>query len=249
MYDSFTPLYEHFKLLGLPNAIINSKPVQIENLSINGNKLKTKGRNLSKLPDTVPEFDDETMQEDKKKKFKILKIKPRRLILNVSMTRYPILRKIAKYEFNFFISNRDMFLPIPSTFENIEVKGVGQAMEAAALQKRDPDDDYFDIFWMDGAGQRNLDRFAQLKTYQRINHFPGMNIICRKNELGKLLNFMHRRFPKDFDFYPKTWMMPQDTRDFEIHVKEKREQLQNIAHMTGCQYDDPVFIVKPEGGC
>lgn len=53
---------------------------------------------------------------------------------------------------------------------------------------RDPEDDYFDIFWMDGAGQKHLDRFAALKNHQRINHFPGMSIICRKNELGRLLN-------------------------------------------------------------
>ena len=115
--------------------------------------------------------------------------------------------------------------------------------------KRDPDDDYFDIFWMDGAGSRHLERFQQLKSHQRINHFPGMNILCRKNELGKLLNFMHRRFPKEFDFYPKTWLMPHDIRVFELYVKEKREQLLQLAEMNGQNYEDPIFIVKPEGGC
>ena len=76
---------------------------------------------------------------------------------------------MAKYEYGYFLSGRDMFAPIEE-------------------KSKEPDDDYFDIFWIDGAGMRFNDRFAQLKSYQRINHFPGMNIICRKNELGKLLN-------------------------------------------------------------
>jgi len=42
---------------------------------------------------------------------------------------------------------------------------------------------------------------------------------------------MYRRFPKEFDFYPKTWVFPQDIRNFEIFVKDKREQMQQLAIM------------------
>lgn len=82
-------------------------------------------------------------------------------------------------------------------------------------KQRDPDDDYFDIYWIDGAGNRFNDRFASLKPFQRINHFPGMNILCRKNELGKLLNQMRSRHPEEFNFYPRTWVLPRDYREFE----------------------------------
>ena len=109
--------------------------------------------------------------------------------MNVFQTRYPIIRKIAKYEFNFFLSNRDMFAPINGQIVLDGSSSYGTSYVTNGLHK-DPDDDYFDIYWMDGAGQRHLDRFAQLKSHQRINHFPGMNILCRKNELGKLLNHM-----------------------------------------------------------
>lgn len=35
--------------------------------------------------------------------------KNKRIVVNVSMTRYPIVRKIARYEFSMFMSDKDMF--------------------------------------------------------------------------------------------------------------------------------------------
>ena len=110
--------------------------------------------------------------------------------MNTSQTKYPIIKKIAKYEFNLFLSNRDMFAPVNGQLVLDGGAGNGTTYVTNGLP-RDPDDDYFDIYWMDPAGQRHIDRFTQLKIHQRINHFPGMNILCRKNELGKLLNFMN----------------------------------------------------------
>lgn len=123
------------------------------------------------------------------KKIKVFKVKQKKLVINVSMCRYPIVRKIAKYEFGHFLSNRDMFAPVNGQIilDGTAQQGTSYVTNGLA---RDPEDDYFDIYWMDGAGQRHLDRFIQLKNYQRINHFPGMNLLCRKNELGKLLNEM-----------------------------------------------------------
>jgi tubulin polyglutamylase TTLL6/13 len=116
---------------------------------------------------------------------------------------------------------------------------------------KDPDDDYFDIYWMDGAGQKHLDRFSQLKNHQRINHLPGTSIICRKNELGKLLNFMRDKYPKEFQFYPKTWNLPRDLKKFEEHVEQQKEETFKLALLTNTQnnYQDPIYIVKPEAAC
>ncbi len=62
-----------------------------------------------------------------------------------------------------------------------------------------------------------------------------MNILCRKNELGKLLNFMSQKFPEDFEFYPKTWVFPRDQRHFENHlqsIKEKEEEDERFQGVT-----------------
>jgi hypothetical protein len=41
---------------------------------------------------------------------------------------------------------------------------------------------------------------------QRINHFAGMQQICRKGDLAKTLSRMARLFPHDYSFHPKTWV-------------------------------------------
>ena len=63
-----------------------------------------------------------------------------------------------------FLSNRDMFAPV-----NGQLILDGSASNGATLVtgglSRDPDDDYFDIYWMDSAGQKHIDRFTQLKSH------------------------------------------------------------------------------------
>lgn len=43
----------------------------------------------------------------------------------------------------------------------------------------------FDICWVDGHARQEI--FARMQPYQKINHFPGMEILSRKNFLGKSL--------------------------------------------------------------
>ena len=57
-------------------------------------------------------LDARSKKDSGKPKIKVIKMKQKRLVLNVSQSRYPILRKIAKFEFGLFISTRDMFAPI-----------------------------------------------------------------------------------------------------------------------------------------
>lgn len=94
-------------------------------------------------PDQNEPINGEADAEPEKKKAKVHVQKPkyRKLILNVSLTRYPVIRKVARQEFNMFLSNRDMFAPLNGQHQ----------LDGKALL-RDPDDDYFDIYWMDSAG-------------------------------------------------------------------------------------------------
>lgn len=66
-----------------------------------------------------------------------------------------------------------------------------------------------------------------------------MSILCRKNELGKLLNNMILKHEKEFDFFPRTWVLPRDLRAFECFIKSSKGiQLAKTS--------EPIFIVKPE---
>ncbi|CAB0014353.1 unnamed protein product [Nesidiocoris tenuis] len=55
--------------------------------------------------------------------------------------------------------------------------------------------------------------------YQRINHFPGMLEICRKDALARNLKQMLKLFPKEYNFFPKTWCLPEDSVDMYEYAR------------------------------
>ncbi|XP_053094847.1 tubulin polyglutamylase ttll6 [Pangasianodon hypophthalmus] len=74
----------------------------------------------------------------------------------------------------------------------------------------------------------------EMKRYQKINHFPGMNEICRKDLLARNLNRMLKLFPKDYNIFPRTWCLPADYSDFQAYTRAKKNK---------------TYICKPESGC
>lgn len=80
-----------------------------------------------------------------------------------------------------------------------------------------------------------------LSNNQKINHFPGMHELSRKNRLAKNLNLMRKQYPQvllyykqEYSFYPRTWTLPFNYNDLVAF-----NQLN----------PDKVLIVKPEAGC
>jgi len=63
-----------------------------------------------------------------------------------------------------------------------------------------------DIIWHDVTIQS--DKLSQLKSFQRVNHFPAMNGVTKKSNLATSLKKMKNQYPIDFGFYPKTWIIP-----------------------------------------
>ena len=64
----------------------------------------------------------------------------------------------------------------------------------------------WDIQWSDVAPW--LEKWKEMKPFQKINHFPGMYQIARKNYLARNLIKMQKQFPNDYQFFPKTWLLP-----------------------------------------
>jgi tubulin polyglutamylase TTLL6/13 len=65
-----------------------------------------------------------------------------------------------------------------------------------------------------------------------------MYVLARKNNLGKHLNKMRKRFEKDYSFFPKTWMLPSEMSEFKSFYNGLQDKNQKT-----------VFIVKPEASC
>ena len=54
---------------------------------------------------------------------------------------------------------------------------------------KNPDDDW-DILWTDQVF--SAEKLQGMKSYQMINHFPGMYLIALKHNLGKYLKLMQK---------------------------------------------------------
>lgn len=61
------------------------------------------------------------------------------------------------------------------------------------------------------APQMFTEHFLLFVSLQKINHFPGMNEICRKDSLARNMNRMLKLFPKDYNIFPRTWCLPAES--------------------------------------
>ncbi|ALC42735.1 CG16716 [Drosophila busckii] len=84
-----------------------------------------------------------------------------------------------------------------------------------------PEHRLWNLQWCDSTP--HLDLLKAMKRFQQINHFPGINEICRKDLLSRNLNRMLKLYPGDFRIFPKTWLMPTDAYDVAVYAsKHKR---------------------------
>lgn len=102
------------------------------------------------------------------------------------------------------------------------------------IKARD-EDETANLIWNDSAVQH--DKIAELRNYQRINHFPGMGEICRKDCLARNMSKMIKCQPQEYSFIPKTWIFPAEYTQFQNYVKELRRKRKQ-----------KTFIVKPANG-
>ncbi|KAM6458589.1 tubulin polyglutamylase TTLL7 isoform 1-T3 [Liasis olivaceus] len=108
-------------------------------------------------------------------------------------------------------------------------------IEEMGFVKTRDDDETANLIWSDTAVQQ--EKIAELRNYQRINHFPGMGEICRKDFLARNMTKMIRSQPQEYSFVPRTWIFPAEFTQFQNYVKElKRKRRQKT------------FIVKPANG-
>jgi len=92
--------------------------------------------------------------------------------------------------------------------------------------------DHWTVYWTDCSV--SVERCTSMKNFQRINHFPGMSEICRKDLLSRNLTRMMKQYPKEYAFFPRTWVLPADQGDLLTYMKSKKKA---------------AFICKPQKGC
>jgi hypothetical protein len=99
---------------------------------------------------------------------------------------------------------KDPPLVINAIYTQYDVlKDVGDELNYVLSYEEEED---WDIYWIDGPITPTF--LLKMQAYQRTNHFPGMFALARKNLLAKNLMAMKKVCPSDFNFFPKTWLLP-----------------------------------------
>eukprot|EP00073_Rattus_norvegicus_P045478 XP_017447626.1 PREDICTED: tubulin polyglutamylase TTLL11 isoform X3 [Rattus norvegicus] len=91
-----------------------------------------------------------------------------------------------------------------------------------------------DIYWH-GVSFRDNDILSG-----QVNKFPGMTEMVRKITLSRALRIMQNLFPEEYNFYPRSWILPEE---FQLFVAQVQTVKDNDPTWR------PTFIVKPDSGC
>ncbi|XP_071799892.1 tubulin polyglutamylase TTLL7-like [Asterias amurensis] len=119
---------------------------------------------------------------------------------------------------------------LPTKYEVVRM--VAQKYGVHSTKEDDPN---CFLYWSDTAPPS--EKISELKSYQRVNHFPGMGEICRKDSLARNMSKMVRAHPEEYNFVPKTWIFPSEYNTFQNYFLDLKKRKK---HRT--------FIVKPSNG-
>uniref|UniRef100_A0AAQ5Z470 Tubulin tyrosine ligase-like family, member 11 n=1 Tax=Amphiprion ocellaris TaxID=80972 RepID=A0AAQ5Z470_AMPOC len=73
----------------------------------------------------------------------------------------------------------------------------------------------------------------------QVNKFPGMIEMLRKINMSRAVRTMQELFPEEYDFYPRSWILPEEYQQFSTQIRMVKENDATV---------NPTFIVKPDGG-
>lgn len=61
--------------------------------------------------------------------------------------------------------------------------------------------------------------------------------ICRKDRLCRNLNRLQRIFPRDYNFFPTTWDLPTEFRNFMLFLLTESQLQSAMINLYDLQYD------------
>lgn len=90
-----------------------------------------------------------------------------------------------------------------------------------------------DILWW---GQSYFEDLS-LATDILINRLPGMRFMAHKKTTGQYLNIYRSYFPEQFDFFPRTFLLPEETSALQAEIDKKERKLYIVKPTDGSQGD------------
>mmetsp|Transcript_4646 Transcript_4646/g.10920 ORF Transcript_4646/g.10920 Transcript_4646/m.10920 type:complete len:652 (+) Transcript_4646:19-1974(+) len=116
-------------------------------------------------------------------------------------------------------------------FVRCQADCVKDSMHRAGWRQSDKGEEDWDVAWADTTAAL-FHSIQYLKPFQSVNHFPLMQLICRKDLLAQHLQAMPQfcpAFAESFRFVPQTWVLPGDQQRFWSDVRKTFERSQDLA--------------------
>lgn len=113
----------------------------------------------------------------------------------------------------------------------IEYPVIKIAFKSAGFKRIKPHTKNWSVRW--GRGIKHYE-YEQMKPFQIVSHFPGSWNLGNKLKLHYNLMKMKKQFPKDYNFFPSSFVLPQD---YDSIMKEYQQSAANN--------QDLYFILKP----
>ena len=66
--------------------------------------------------------------------------------------------------------------------------------------------------WNIGVVQPSV--YQTMGAYMKVNHFPKTFLITRKDLMLQNLSKMRAKYPSHYNFYPKTFILPNESSHF-----------------------------------
>jgi hypothetical protein len=109
----------------------------------------------------------------------------------------------------------------------------------------------WDVLWIDSG--HGIDRIIRsMKTFQRINHFPGMVHLYRKDLLAETMQQMRGLVgAEEFSFTPQSWCLPRDWGLVHKYLKRRPASSASSSSLlsTSSSRNKPrIVIAKPTTG-
>ena len=120
----------------------------------------------------------------------------KRLVMNVHCTEYDVVRKVGRKMMNYKLRY----------YKEDHEGAIRRGEHNQKLRSE------WDLSWHDLS--ISPDFLAKMYLYQKVNHYPGMYVVTRKNHLARNLMRMKRLYAKEYNFFPQTWVLPGDNIDF-----------------------------------
>lgn len=89
-----------------------------------------------------------------------------------------------------------------------------------------------------------MDFFSKLLPYQKVNMYPGIQCIAKKHNLAKNLMRMHKKFQNDFNFFPKTFILPSQQIELRNDFAHSQKKATYIVKPDSLSQGAGIFLSK-----